>query len=91
MPRETGRTLVAQNKKARHDYQIGETYEAGLVLTGTEVKTEHRGTRCEPRGAAGAAGAQPAGFRAALTLSEGYRGEFRANPGGTWRTMGQHG
>ena len=39
MPRETGRTLVAQNKKARHDYQIGETYEAGLVLTGTEVKT----------------------------------------------------
>ena len=38
MPRETGRTLVAQNKKARHDYQIGETYEAGLVLTGTEVK-----------------------------------------------------
>ena len=33
MPRETGRTLVAQNKKARHDYQIGETYEAGLVLT----------------------------------------------------------
>lgn len=43
MPRETGRTLVAQNKKARHDYQIGETYEAGLVLTGTEVKTLRMG------------------------------------------------
>ncbi|AQP44302.1 SsrA-binding protein SmpB [Tessaracoccus flavus] len=39
MPRETGRKLVAQNKKARHDYQLGDTYEAGLVLTGTEVKT----------------------------------------------------
>ena len=43
MPRETGRKLVAQNKKARHDYQIGETYEAGLVLTGTEVKTLRMG------------------------------------------------
>lgn len=39
MPRETGRKLVAQNKKARHDYHIGDTYEAGMVLTGTEVKT----------------------------------------------------
>jgi len=39
MPRETGRKLVAQNKKARHDYHIGDTYEAGLVLTGTEVKS----------------------------------------------------
>ena len=39
MPRETGRKLVAQNKKARHDYSIGDVYEAGLVLTGTEVKT----------------------------------------------------
>ena len=39
MPREVGRKLVAQNKKARHDYQIGDVFEAGLVLTGTEVKT----------------------------------------------------
>ncbi len=39
MPRETGRKLIAQNKKARHDYHIGETFEAGMVLTGTEVKT----------------------------------------------------
>ncbi len=30
---------VAQNKKARHDYFIEETYEAGIVLTGTEVKS----------------------------------------------------
>ncbi|SHJ06557.1 SsrA-binding protein [Tessaracoccus bendigoensis DSM 12906] len=43
MPREVGRKLVAQNKKARHDYQIGDVYEAGLVLTGTEVKTLRAG------------------------------------------------
>lgn len=39
MPKETGRKLIAQNKKARHDYHLGDSYEAGLVLTGTEVKT----------------------------------------------------
>jgi SsrA-binding protein len=31
--------LIAQNKKARHDYLIEDTYEAGLMLTGTEVKS----------------------------------------------------
>lgn len=31
--------VVAQNKKARHDYEILETYEAGLVLSGTEIKS----------------------------------------------------
>jgi len=45
-PKETGRgKLVAQNKKARHDYEILDTYEAGLVLTGTEVKSLRQG-RC---------------------------------------------
>ena len=44
-PRETGRKLVAQNKKARHDYAIEDTYEAGIVLTGTEVKSLRQG-RC---------------------------------------------
>ncbi|MCQ4083860.1 SsrA-binding protein SmpB [Streptomyces sp. RB6PN25] len=39
MAKETGRKLIAQNKKARHDYHILDTYEAGLVLTGTEVKS----------------------------------------------------
>ena len=39
MPREIGKKLVAQNKKARHEYQLGDVYEAGLVLIGTEVKT----------------------------------------------------
>ena len=39
MPREKGRKLVASNRKARHDYAILETYEAGIVLSGTEVKS----------------------------------------------------
>ena len=43
MTREQGRKLVAQNKKARHDYHIEDVYEAGLVLTGTEVKSLRAG------------------------------------------------
>lgn len=43
MPRERGRTVVASNRKARHDYSIFDTYEAGLVLTGTEVKSLRAG------------------------------------------------
>ena len=43
MPREKGRKLVAQNKKARHDYSIEDVYEAGLVLVGTEVKSLRAG------------------------------------------------
>ncbi|MDQ1465441.1 MAG: SsrA-binding protein, partial [Actinomycetota bacterium] len=39
MPKETGHKLIASNKKARHDYHIDSVYEAGLVLTGTEVKS----------------------------------------------------
>ncbi|HRA76818.1 MAG TPA: SsrA-binding protein SmpB [Propionicimonas sp.] len=39
MPRPTGRVLVAQNRKARHDYHLHDTFEAGIVLTGTEVKS----------------------------------------------------
>jgi SsrA-binding protein len=43
MPKDQGRKLVAQNKKARHDYHIEDTYEAGLVLQGTEVKSLRAG------------------------------------------------
>ena len=43
MAREKGRKLVAQNKKARHDYHIEDTYEAGMVLMGTEVKSLRAG------------------------------------------------
>ncbi len=43
MAREQGRKLIAQNKKARHDYAIDDVYEAGLVLQGTEVKSLRQG------------------------------------------------
>ena len=43
MARESGRKLVASNRKARHDYHIDDTFEAGLVLTGTEVKALRAG------------------------------------------------
>ena len=43
MAREQGRTVVAQNRKARYDYHVEDTYEAGLVLTGTEVKSLRAG------------------------------------------------
>lgn len=35
--------IICQNKKARHDYDLGDRYEAGLVLTGTEVKSLRMG------------------------------------------------
>jgi SsrA-binding protein len=43
MPREKGRKVVASNRKARHDYAILDTYEAGVALTGTEVKSLRAG------------------------------------------------
>ena len=43
MVKETGQKLIAQNKKARHDYSILDTYECGIVLTGTEVKSLRAG------------------------------------------------
>jgi len=43
MAKERGQKFIAQNRKARHEYQIEDTYEAGLVLTGTEVKSLRAG------------------------------------------------
>jgi SsrA-binding protein len=43
VPREQGRKAIAQNRRARHDYHIEDTFEAGLVLTGTEVKSLRAG------------------------------------------------
>ncbi|MSO27676.1 MAG: SsrA-binding protein SmpB [Candidatus Nanopelagicales bacterium] len=43
MARETGRKVIAQNRKARHDYSIEDVFEAGMVLTGTEVKSLREG------------------------------------------------
>ena len=43
MVKEIGRKVIAQNKKARHDYTISDVIECGLVLTGTEVKSLRAG------------------------------------------------
>ena len=43
MARDQGRKFIAQNRKARHNYDIEDTYEAGIVLTGTEVKSLRAG------------------------------------------------
>jgi SsrA-binding protein len=43
VPREKGRKVVASNRKARHDYAILDTYEAGIALMGTEVKSLRAG------------------------------------------------
>ena len=45
MPAKTGpgRAFVAQNRRARHDYDILDTYEAGIVLVGGEVKSFREG------------------------------------------------
>jgi SsrA-binding protein len=43
VPKEKGRKLIASNKRARHDYAILDTYEAGIALVGTEVKSLRAG------------------------------------------------
>lgn len=43
MAKQQERKLIASNRKARHDYHIEDTVEAGLVLMGTEVKSQRMG------------------------------------------------
>jgi SsrA-binding protein len=43
VPAPTGEKLIADNRRARHEYQLLERVEAGLVLTGTEVKSLREG------------------------------------------------
>jgi SsrA-binding protein len=43
MAKEKGQRLIAQNRKARYDYHVDDTVEAGLVLVGTEVKSLRAG------------------------------------------------
>ena len=43
LSRESGDHLVAENRKARHDYHLLEEFEAGLALVGTEVKAAREG------------------------------------------------
>jgi SsrA-binding protein len=42
-PERDGKKIVARNRKARHEYEIIETWEAGIVLTGPEVKSVRAG------------------------------------------------
>lgn len=42
-PARGGRKIVAQNRRARHEYDIEDSFEAGLVLTGTEIKSIRAG------------------------------------------------
>jgi SsrA-binding protein len=41
--KDGGRRVIAENRKARFEFAIGETYEAGIALTGTEVKSLRKG------------------------------------------------
>jgi SsrA-binding protein len=43
MPKERGHKVIVSNRRARHDWAILDTYEAGLVLVGTEVKSLRAG------------------------------------------------
>lgn len=43
MAKKQEESLITDNRKARHDFHIHETYEAGIVLTGTEVKSIRQG------------------------------------------------
>lgn len=43
MTKTSSRKIVTSNRRARHDYEIGDTYEAGLVLVGSEVKSLRAG------------------------------------------------
>ena len=43
MPKQQGVKVIAQNKKARHDYFVEESFEAGVELVGTEVKSLRAG------------------------------------------------
>jgi len=43
-PRTGHKKIITENRKARHDYHIDDTYEAGIVLLGTEVKALRNGS-----------------------------------------------
>lgn len=44
MPKKSGKSTLAENRKARHDYNIEDTIEAGIALQGTEIKSIRRGS-----------------------------------------------
>lgn len=58
MPRQKGEKLIADNRRARHDYHLLERFEAGIVLTGTEVKSLRQGRASLARAFADVRGAE---------------------------------
>ena len=80
MAKETGRKLVAQNRKARHDYHIEDTFEAGLVLAGTEVKSLRAGRASLVDGFAEVTNGRCSCTRAHPDVHRGHLDQPRAPP-----------
>lgn len=78
MPRESGRKAIATNRKARHDYTVIDVYEAGLVLTGTEVKSLRAGRASLADAFASVDGDEV--WLEALYISEYERGTWTNHP-----------
>ena len=76
MPRERGQKLIANNKRARYDYFIDDVYEAGIVLSGTEVKALRQGKASLTDSYAAVDGGE-------LWLENAYIPEFTQAPGPT--------
>ena len=78
MVKERGQKLIAQNKKARYNYHIEDTFEAGLVLTGTEVKSLRAGRASLVDGYAEITGGE-------VWLHDAHIPEYSRAPGTTTR------
>ncbi len=78
MPKEQGRRVVATNRKARHDYTIEDVVEAGIVLTGTEVKSLRQGRASLVDGYAFVDGGQA--FLDAVHIPEYNQGTWTNHP-----------
>lgn len=74
MAKEPGRTVVASNRRARHEYHLQDVVEAGIVLTGTEVKSLRQGR-------ASLAEAYATDYRGELYLENAHIPEYTQ---GTW-------
>lgn len=65
--------VIAENRRARHDYEILETLEAGLVLTGSEVKSLRQGRASIAESYAGEVAGQLMLINATIPIYEGAR------------------
>ena len=78
MPKEQGRRVVATNRRARHDYTVEDVVEAGIVLTGTEVKSLRQGRASLVDGYAFVDGGQA--FLDAVHIPEYNQGTWTNHP-----------